>query len=391
MQNLYIWPHYTDSVRQDLSEFAEGADFADWNLGDIYDKVPCDFAAKMGVRYGIFANSGTAGLHASLIALGLKPGDEVIVPAMTFIRSATPLNHLGLQPVIADIDAETGNVSPESILQNITRKTRAVVVVHMWGVPADLGEIRAICDKHKIFMVEDFSHAHFSKYRDKFVGSFGDVSFASLQRKKTISAGEGGIIVTNQEDLYKKLQEITSPGSFVDQSNYTAVDFSGFGLNMRMNPFAAVVVKNFLRVGEIENIISDRNVAIANLAKILSRHPNKFELVQLPGYTEFGDISWYSYKFRSKVPLDKLHRTKLWKFSDFGYAPIADHQYWKKDANYYPFCLNISPRVDHDLKGMCEYMKNRVTLNVPTVSADYWTEEKVDKWIEDLREAAHSS
>ncbi|HYH75092.1 MAG TPA: aminotransferase class I/II-fold pyridoxal phosphate-dependent enzyme, partial [Candidatus Saccharimonadales bacterium] len=239
-QDLYLWPRYDQSLKDDLATFVEGRDFGTWNLGDLYEGVPCSFAKKMGVDYGIFTSTGTAGLHAILMALGLKPGDEVIVPSMTFVRAVTPLNHLSLQPVIADIDPKTGNIDPAAIEATITPKTKAVIVVHMWGVPADAERISQICKERNILMIEDFSHAHFSKHNDRFVGSFGDASFASLQRKKNVSVGEGGIVVTKDEAVYKRLQQVTSPGSFMDQSDYAAIDFSGYGLNMRINPFGAL-------------------------------------------------------------------------------------------------------------------------------------------------------
>lgn len=378
-QDLYLWPRYDESLKKDLSRFVEGRDFGTWNLGDLYEGVPCGFAEKMGANYGIFTSTGTAGLHAILMALGLKPGDEVIVPSMTFVRAATPLNHLNLQPVIADIDPTTGNIDPESIEANITPKTKAVVVVHMWGVPADCERISEICKKHDIRMIEDFSHAHFSMYKDKFVGSFGDAAFASLQRKKNISVGEGGIVVTKDEETYKRLQQITSPGSFMDQSNYSDIDFSGYGLNMRINPFGALTVKNLLP--KVDTMLEDKRVAVEKLTTILSKHSDKFELVEIPNYADKSTLSWYSYKLKLKnTTLAVLKTKKLWKFSDFGYPPIADHRYWEKDANYFPFCLGIKPEVRVELPGQEAYLKDRVTLNIPTVPASYWTDEVVAEW-----------
>ncbi len=378
-QDLYIWPRYDESLKKDLSRFVEGRDFGTWNLGDLYEGVPCGFAEKIGVNYGIFTSTGTTGLHAILMALGLKSGDEVIVPSMTFVRAATPLNHLGLQPVIADIDSTTGNIDPDSIEANITPKTKAVVVVHMWGVPADCERISEICKKHDIRMIEDFSHAHFSMYKDKFVGSFGDAAFASLQRKKNISVGEGGIVITGDEETYKRLQQITSPGSFMDQSNYSEIDFSGYGLNMRINPFGALTARNLLP--KVDTILRDKRVAVEKLTTILAKHDDKFELVEIPDYADKSTLSWYSYKLKLKnITLAVLKTKKLWKFSDFGYPPIAEHRYWEKDSSYFPFNLGIKPEVRVELPGQAAYLKDRVTLNIPTVPVSYWTDEMIADW-----------
>lgn len=382
-ENLYLWPRYDDSLKKDLSHFIEGRDFNTWNLGDLYDGVPCAFAEKMGVDYGIFTSTGTAGLHAILMALGLKPGDEVIVPSMTFIRAATPLNHLSLQPVIADIDKDTGNIDPESIKANITPKTKAVVVVHMWGVPADCEKISQVCKDNNILMIEDFSHAHFSMFKNQYVGSFGDASFASLQRKKNVSVGEGGIVVTKDKAIYGRLQQVTSPGSFVDQSNYSDIDFSGYGLNMRISPFGALTAKNLLP--KLDTFISDKQLAVEVLSGLLSKHDDRFELPKIPNYA--SNISWYSYKLALKnTTLDRLKPQRLWKFSDLGYPAIGSHKYWAKDQNYFPFCFGIKPETRYPLPGHDAYLKNRVTLNIPTVSATYWTDAKIREWEQALSE-----
>jgi perosamine synthetase len=380
-KRLYIWPRYDQSLKDDLATFIDGADFESWNLGDLYDKVPCDYSRDLDSKFGVFTSTGTAALHAILIALGLKPGDEVIVPSMTFIRATSPLNHLGIVPVIADVDSATGNITLEGIKEVISNKTRAVIVVHMWGVPADIKAIATFCKSNDILLIEDFSHAVFSKYNGQSVGSFGDAGFASLQRKKLVSVGEGGLIITSNKRLYETLLEVTSPGSFTKPSPDKELDFSGFGLNLRMNPFAAVTAKN-LR-SQNSNSINDRRVAVDTLVSILKEHPEKFELVSIPSYA--SDISWYSYKLKLlNIQLDELKNRKLWKFSTFGYPAIADHQYWDKSADYYPFCLGIKPVSTRPLPGHEAYLDSRVTLNIPTVKASYWTAERIQEWKDDL-------
>lgn len=380
-QDPYLWPRYDDGLKTELSRYVEGHDFNSWNLGDLYDGVPCSFAKRMDVSYGIFTSTGTAGLHAILMALGLRPGDEVIVPAMTFIRAVTPLTHLGLQPVVVDIDPNTGNIDPEAVAKAITPKTKAVIAVHMWGVPADGEQLAALCKTHTIRLIEDFSHAHFSKNGEQFVGSFGDAAFASLQRKKNVSVGEGGIVVTNDKAVYGRLQQITSPGSFPDASSNGGIDFSGYGLNMRISPFGALTVKHILP--DLDKAMADRQRSVMVLTDILATHPDVFDLVKLPEYAT--DISWYSYKLVLKRgTLAELKTAKLWKFSEFGYPAIADSVYWQKDKAYFPFCLDIQPRLGGELPGYEAYVADRITLNIPTVTADYWTSERISQWEQDL-------
>lgn len=367
---MYQWPKYDSNIGTELIEFCKGDLFNSWNLGDLYQEVPTQYAEKMGAKFGIFCNSGTSGLHASLLALGLQPGDEVVVPSMTFIRAVTPLVHLGLIPVLADVDQNTGNLDPQSLLKVLGPKTKAVIVVHMWGVPAMINELKNICTEKGLYLIEDFSHAHYSELKQGVVGSFGDISFGSLQRKKTISVGEGGLIVTSNSDLYKRLQEITSPGSFHNCKNYSDVDFSGFGLNFRMSPFSAVVAKSLYP--KIDSILHDRERNVNAMIKILEQY-SEIEIPKLN--SEIKKVSWYSLKIKATDELkSKLlnSKGKLWKFSELGYAPIATHVFWSKDYNCFPFTQNIRPLIRCSLKGTEEYLNGRLSVAIPSLDETYW-------------------
>lgn len=377
--DLYKWPNYGPNIASGLSSFCQGDTFGQWNLGDLYDSVPTEYAQKMDCAYGIFVNSGTAGLHAALMACGLKPGDEVIVPAMTFIRAVTPLAHLQLKPVLVDVDPKTGNICPAAVQKAITSKTKAVIVVHMWGVPADCASLANLCNSHGLSMIEDCSHAHFSEVNGRAVGSFGRVGFLSLQRKKLTSVGEGGLIATNDPVVFERLKDITSPGSFVPPgTHYSQVDFSGFGLNMRMSPFSAVVAKNLLP--EIDQLIAARAKAVEIFTEALSSQSSVAYPVEIPSYV--SKVSWYSYKPQLKAGslASLMEQGGLTRWGAFGYPTIAEHGFWKKSTDCFPFCSLEQPRVSGSLLGLSDYLKDRVTLNLPNVSSDYWTEENRSIW-----------
>jgi dTDP-4-amino-4,6-dideoxygalactose transaminase len=381
--DIYRSPRYTPEIAQALSESATSTMWNDWDLSGLLTDVPHAFAAKMGARFGIFCSTGTSGLHASLMALELLPGDEVIVPCMTFIRAVTPLVHLGLQPVLVDVDPQTGNIDPDAISAAVTSRTRAVVVVHMWGIPADMSGIMSICRRHGLQVIEDFSHAHFSLHEQGCVGSFGAVAYGSLQRKKTFSVGEGGIIVTNDSAIYDRLRQITSPGSFKGTPNYN--EFSGFGLNMRMSPFSGVVARCLLE--RADEIVSAR-----------ARHANEFSsllsetgLIQPPIIPPYAHlVSAYGYKpvLSDKVTLDQLasgNPQGLWRFGRFSYDAVAESPFWRKSRAHYPFALQIQPTVAGPFPGYQAYLKGRISLSVPTVGSDYWTDDVRDRWRSDLR------
>jgi len=382
MEDIYRSPRYKPDVESALAASAGSAMWDDWDLDGLLTDVPHKFAQKMGATYGIFCCTGTAGLHASLMALRLAPGDEVIVPCMTFIRAVTPLIHLGLQPVLVDVDPETGNIDAASIKAAITARTRAVIVVHMWGIPADMDAILDVCSNQDLQVIEDFSHAHFSAHRSGTVGSLGTVGFASLQRKKTFSVGEGGIIVTSDKGVYERLQQITSPGSFKGTSNYN--EFSGFGLNLRMSPFSGVVAKCLL--SRADEIVETRAKHAIEFAGLLA----ETGLIEPPKIPKFATlVSAYGFKptIADSVKLEQLaagNVSGLWRFSRFSYDAIADSPFWTKNPAHYPFSLGIKPRANGDFRGYASYLKGRVSLAVPTVDGSYWDNSVRMRWRTDI-------
>lgn len=384
--DLYRSPRYSNAVTEALTKSATSSMWDDWDLEGLLVDTPHKFSARLGVKHGIFCSTGTAGLHASLMALPLRPGDEVIAPCMTFIRAVTPLVHLGLIPVLADIDHRTGNLDPASLESVITSKTRVVIVVHMWGIAADMEAIKGICRRNSLLLIEDFSHAHLSKHEHGFVGSFGDIAFASLQRKKTLSVGEGGIVVTNDVSTYDRLRQITSPGSF--KGTPTHNEFSGFGLNLRMSPFSGVVARQIF--SEADSIVSNRATHGREFDAILAGFPDYIAPPHIPAYVTF--VSPYGYKPTvsakvSKENLSKANTSGLWQFSSFSYGHLLRDVFWKKDSTYYPFSQMIQPKALATYPGYDAYIKGRVGLSVPTTDADYWTDSTRSNWRDALATA----
>ena len=158
-----------------------------------------NFAKYIGRKFGLSFCNGTSSLDAALFALDVKPGDEIIVPSCTFHASLDPVVNCGAKPVFVDILPSNGTMDPERITDSITEKTRGVIVTHIWGFPADMRRICAIAKERKLWVVEDCSHAHGAEVAGKKCGSFGAISFFSLQGAKPVAAGEGGIAVTDDE------------------------------------------------------------------------------------------------------------------------------------------------------------------------------------------------
>lgn len=202
------------------------------------------FADYIGVQYGLGVCNGTTSIQAALFAVGVKPHDEVIVPSFTFWASVGPIVANGAYPIFADVDEQTHNILPESIERCITKKTKAILVVHVWGNPCDMDAIMAIAKKHNLKVVEDCSHAHGATYKGQKVGSFGDVGCFSMQGSKVLSAGEGGVLVTNDRECFERA---TALGHYErckklgENSPYARYNLTGFGFKHRIAPLSVAV------------------------------------------------------------------------------------------------------------------------------------------------------
>lgn len=200
-----------------------------------------DFAAYIGTKFCSSVNSGTSALHLAFRALGIHQNDEVIIPANTFIASAWPALYEGAKPVFCDIKNDTWEIDAEQIESLITENTKAVVAVHLYGVPADLDEILKICRKHNLYIIEDCAQAHGALYKGRNVGTFGDAACFSFYPGKNLGAfGEGGAIVTNNEKYYQLIEKMKNHGS---SSRYYH-DIEGF--NMRMDGIQGAVLSKKL-------------------------------------------------------------------------------------------------------------------------------------------------
>lgn len=175
-------------------------------------ELECAFARVCGTRYAVATNTGTAALHVILLGLGVGPGDEVITTPLSCIASANPILFQGAVPVFADVDPGTYNLDAADVARRITPRTKAILVVHLFGHPVDLDPILALATRHSVPVVEDASQAAGAAYRGRPVGSLGTAGCFSLYVNKTITAGEGGMIVTNDEALYRRLLAIRNFG-----------------------------------------------------------------------------------------------------------------------------------------------------------------------------------
>lgn len=247
--------------------------------------------------YVISHNSGTSALHAAYFGLGLKPRDEVIVPTYTFLATVVPLLNCGAVPVFADMDPETLNAAPASVARLITPRTRAIVVTHMWGHPADMEELCRIGRQSGLPVIEDCSHAHGATIGGRKVGTFGAAACFSLEGHKPIVAGEGGALVTWSREVYERALMLGHFGKRVKEE-VAAPELrpfvqTGFGHKYRMHPLAAAIANQQIRRLDARNEQRRHNLEL--LAGLLSDVPGVQPPRARPGCTYGG---WYGFKVR---------------------------------------------------------------------------------------------
>ena len=230
--------------------------------GESVKQFEDEFAGYLGVKNAIAVNNGTVALDLAIKSLGLKPGDEVITPAFTFIATANSALYQGLRPVFADVDARTFNIDPEDLQKRITTRTRAVIGVHLYGQPFDLSAVSEICQDGKIALVEDCAQAHGAEFQGKKVGSFATGCF-SFYPTKNMTTGEGGMITTNDDALAARLRLLRSHGDTGKYNhatlgyNYRMMNLQGaLGLVQlkRLEEFTAKRIKNAAFLNDNINI-----------------------------------------------------------------------------------------------------------------------------------------
>lgn len=220
-----------------------------------------DYRDYFGVRHALSHCNGTAALLAAFFAVGLRPGDEVIVPSATWWASAVPMIWLGAVPVFAESEPARAGLDPDDVRRRVTPRTRAIVVVHLWGMPSRMTELLAIAAEHRLAVIEDASHAHGAAWRGRKCGTLGDVAVFSLQGHKLAPAGEGGMLLTGRDDLMERatllgdvhrVHELATPAR-----RFAATTF---GVKTRMAPMSAAVARVQLRHLDERNARRNANV-----------------------------------------------------------------------------------------------------------------------------------
>lgn len=291
--------------------------------GTQVDQFEKNLAEYLGVPYCVAVTNGTATLHLILVALGVGPGDEVIIPALSYIATANVVELVGAKPIFVDIKLDTFNINTDLISANITRRTKAIMVVHEFGLSADIQAIKALCVKHNLYFIEDAACALGAKEGSMFAGTQGIAGSFSFHPRKAITSGEGGTIVTSNQHLALRLRSLRNHG--IDSANTAKMDFIMAGYNCRMTDFQAALLAS--QLDRLEAIlVRKREIAARYLQEI--KHPN----IQLPAVPVGKLPSWQTFHVVLRGPLqqaDTISRLrKAGIGSNYGAQCIPEQSYF---------------------------------------------------------------
>ena len=240
----FPWPVFDEQEVKAVADVVASGKWGNPDCGDLVENFEKEFADYCGSKYAITCVNGSVSLRLALIACGVKPGDEVIVPPYTFITTASSVIECNCVPVFVDIDPETYNMDPAQIEAAITERTKAIVPVHFGGLACDMEAILAIAKKHNLRVIEDAAHAHGAEYKGKKLGSIGDVGSFSFQSSKNLTSGEGGIVITDDDELYAMMRSLRNVGRIEGGQWY---DHYNPGCNYRITQMQAVLLSRQLQ------------------------------------------------------------------------------------------------------------------------------------------------
>ena len=286
------WPYITDADRQAVMEVLSGESINEQRKVQS-EALSQEWAAYVGRKYCIPTNSGTAALHMCIAALGIEPGDEVIVPAFTFWATAAAVLHHNAIPIFVDIDPKTFCIDPAQIEAKLSERTKAIIAVHIHGMPADMDGVLAVANQHGLKVIEDAAQAHGSRYKGMPCGAIGDVAGFSTQMSKTLTTGsEGGLFVTDDEDYHKQaalLQyfgELVVPGRERQEQEYNAF---GLGWMYRGDVFGQAFIRSQLKRLDTNNALRIRN------CNFLTEHLSKIKGIETPYVPPHCESVFYNY------------------------------------------------------------------------------------------------
>src|SRR3989338_2575988 len=281
------------------------------SMGELTKEFEQKFACYMKVKHAIAISNCTASLHLANLALGVKPGDEIIVPSLTFVATSNSVLYSGAKPVFADVEGKDNfNISPDSIIEKISKKTKGIIVVHYGGYPCDMERIMDIAHDNNLFVIEDAAHAPGAHISGKMLGTIGDIGCFSFFSNKNMVTGEGGMVVTNDDMLAEKIKMKRSHGmTSLSWDKYKghafSYDVTTLGFNYRANEISSAL--GLCQLKKLDN----NNAIRKDLSELYRKNLKKAEFISVPFKKITGESSHHIFP----ILLDKkVDRTKFMEF-----------------------------------------------------------------------------
>jgi len=342
------------------------------------------FAQYVGAKFAVAIANGTAALHAACFAAGINEGDQVITTPITFAASANSVLYCGGKPVFADINLDTYNIDPDEIRKRITPKTKAIIPVHFTGQPCDMKLLGEIAKEYNLIVIEDAAHAVGADYKGKSIGGISDMTTFSFHPVKHITTGEGGMITTNDEQLYKKLLLFRSHGITRDR-DLMLEEYQGpwyyeqleLGYNYRMTDIQAAL--GLSQLNKVDKFIKRRREIAGEYTLAFSEETNLITPLQQDGCNS----SWHLYIIRLNLKNLKCSRRDFFDYLqqekigvNIHYIPVYQHPYYQKNGyrdvmcpnseQFYDTCISlpIFPKMsDEDVEDVIRSVKNILKRN----------------------------
>jgi len=317
-----------------------------WATGPEVGEFETRLCEYFGVKYAVTVNSGTSALHAALLAHGIGPGDEVIVPSFTFIATANAPLFVGAKPVFAEIEDETFGLKPDDVVKRITPRTRAIIPVHYGGCPCYCAELAQIARKHGLILIEDAAESFGAMVDGRKVGTFGGSAILSFCAPKIITTGEGGAVITDSKDLYERAKLICSHGRAETADYFSStepMDYVTLGYNFRMSTMTAAL--GLAQIEKVDEIISRRR----ENANYLSEKLLGIKGIAIPDPPDqyFHTYQMYTIRVNNKDTRDKLMLHLLQKkiMAKVYFQPVHLTQFYRREFGYREGDLPLTEKI----------------------------------------------
>ena len=399
-------PVFSEPIGQNLGVRKVGAEEAEKVAELVRDGVRGDpigafckaFTQEHDVRHGVAVDSGTAAVHVGVVAAGVEPGDEVILPAISDVGSVKGILAHNAIPIFADVDLHTYNIDPADVESKITDRTKAIIAVHLYGQPAQMDELMDIGRRHNVPIIEDCAQAHFAEYKGQKVGSIGDIGVFSFITGKHMTTITGGMVMTNN-DAYAKRAELFSVGRGEEEGTKEGIFFRthvGLGLNYRMNPLGAAV--GLVQLDKLDDIVARRRETGQLLDQLIGDIPGlspphiideaKHAYWLYAVTMEEGAFAVDTYAFARALQAEGVSCMPKDYYLLYDHPAFLNPEPPKNPE--YAFPRAVYDDRERYYKGMCPNAERGLAAHIVITWSEFYTQEDVYRIEEALRKVADS-